>query len=891
MWEFNKKKVYLMAFMAPIIIMLGSWFANEYYPFGLKSLLTIDFNQQFIDMYLYFRKTVFTADFASLFYSFSKSLGGNMTGTWAYYMLSPFNLFYLVFPVKYASMAIFLSLLTRYGAIGLSFAYYLIKRRDGMNNPLLVIILSTVFALNGFSVSYQMVPIFYDALWLLPLVLVALEEVIDGRRPYRYIFILSLTLFIQFYMGYMICLFIVIYSCFYLACKQGEEEWEFYDIFSQLVRIGLYSILAVGLISFLFLPNVMNLLDSKGADGAKMVFDWKLQIQPLDILAKLMLGAFDNTSWPAGPNLPNIYVGTIGLLGLLSYFLTKEISRQRKWAALGVFVVFFFSICHEFTSKIWHMGQNPAGFFYRFSWIMVCFMLLLAFDGLKNWEKKSTSLAFVLCFAALWYIIVSMKTFSFLSSWQIWVSVGLLVAFACLIYQFNQKVWTWLLILAITFGELGTNAYLSQNRIVHNNAYRFQNALNVIDEAIAPIRPQQKEFYRISKTFYRSKNDPLMFRYPGLTNFSSSLEVSTRELFENLGNSGIDAAIYYYGTPLTDALFAVKYFVDNDPYTPKDTEESDKTYIFPSDVNRSEVINDNHFVSSTDRFSTYKVGQTLPIAFGINDLTAKLELKKNEPVENQNKIAQAMISNKEAFFTPVPNVTLQLDNLTKREDTARQVFYKRQDASRPGKIIFNFKVNNPQPIYLAVPKDLSTINNDTRLILNQQELKYRKKFGSTQLFNVCANQAGQNLSLEIEINRDTELNLTGLQLTSLNLDHVNALIQAKQKQGLQLEKWTNNSLKGQIKISDDSKWLYTSIPYDKGWQVKVDGKTVKTQEIWSSLLAFPISAGQHEIKMTFVPRGFYLGLVVSLVALALLFLLRYLEKEMYVTYEDSDPLW
>ena len=36
----------------------------------------------------------------------------------------------------------------------------------------------------------------------------------------------------------------------------------------------------------------------------------------------------------------------------------------------------------------------------------------------------------------------------------------------------------------------------------------------------------------------------------------------------------------------------------------------------------------------------------------------------------------------------------------------------------------------------------------------------------------------------------------------------------------------------------------TSIPYDRGWTVKVDGKVVGTKKIWDSLLApFPLLLG------------------------------------------------
>lgn len=58
--------------------------------------------------------------------------------------------------------------------------------------------------------------------------------------------------------------------------------------------------------------------------------------------------------------------------------------------------------------------------------------------------------------------------------------------------------------------------------------------------------------------------------------------------------------------------------------------------------------------------------------------------------------------------------------------------------------------------------------------------------------------------------------------------------------------------------------MITSIPYNPGWKVKVDGKEVSTKEVWVSLLSFPITKGKHKVEMTFTPNGFWLGTFISL---------------------------
>ena len=65
--------------------------------------------------------------------------------------------------------------------------------------------------------------------------------------------------------------------------------------------------------------------------------------------------------------------------------------------------------------------------------------------------------------------------------------------------------------------------------------------------------------------------------------------------------------------------------------------------------------------------------------------------------------------------------------------------------------------------------------------------------------------------------------------------------------------------------------MFTSIPYDKGWIVKVDGKVVETRKIWNSLLGFAITNGEHTIELSFIPEGWKIGVAISIVSLFVFF--------------------
>lgn len=863
----TKKKVYLASFIAPMAIMFVAWAIDGFFPFGTKSLMAVDFNAQYIGLYAYFKHLFLNGDWSSFFYSFSKSIGGGMLGIWGFNLLSPFNFLFLLFSEENFQWVVPIVIALRYGAMGLTMAHFLVKRYDGLKNKAyLVPIVATIYALNGFNVSYQMNPIFYDGMVMLPLVLIGVEQVLDNKSPKGYIGMLALSLFVQFYMGYMTCIFVVIYALFYIIRSENLRNKKV--ILTRLGKLAAASILAVGIVSAVLLPILISLVSTKGGLQSSLKFEWKLQINPLEILAKLFLGAFDNTSWPAGPNLPNIYVASFGLLGTLYYFISSKISKWSKIAASFVLVVFLISCAHEFTSKLWHMGQNPAGFFYRFSWIIAFFLVYLAYLSLREVEKfTKREASFLLISGAVIFSIVQLQQHSFLTVWQ---RLATILIFAILLATlFYPKVKrAWMIIAALTVVELTTNAALVQSRVGYTDAYKYHDAVLQLKDAINPIRPDHSDFYRINKSFDLSKNDPFMVDYPGLSIFSSNLENSTRDLFDRLGNNGINATTYYQGTPLQDALFSVKYLVTPKPVFKEDYPDTSKLYIFGNMVTRKDITTKEPVYEAV-RTKTFETDLILPISYGVNDATVNLKLENNQPIQNQNKIVQAMGATSDNYLTPLAANELKLDNM-EVVDPSKPETYKRIDSSKPGTITYHLIPQSSEDYWVAIPQKLSrTDKNKVRILLNGKNYEFQDKFQQTQFIQIAHNSIGQPVDLTIEIEMDNEYDLSGLFLARSNGALVDRIIQERQLQGIKLSHWDNRSIKGTVNITDDSSWMMTSIPFEKGWTVKVDGKVVETAKVWDSLLAYKITPGEHTIEMSYLPDGFVLGFIISTISIAL----------------------
>ena len=959
-WQKLKEKyprgiLYVFSALLPMTIMLVVWFFMGSYPFGNKSLMAVDFDQQYISFYGLLKNAILSGDLSSLSYSFTKSIGGDMIGVLGYYLMSPFNIIYVLLPLKYIGLSVFLTIWLRYGAFGLSFTHLLIKRYQGAESKRwMVPLFATAYALSGMLVSYQMNVIFYDAMFMLPLVILYLEELLDGKAAYPYAFVLGLTVFLQFYMGYMISLFVILYACYYLSPRlsiEGTWKAKLKHYLQPLWDLFLYSILGIAVASILFVPVFFNLIESKGQAGGAMTFSTAFQINPLDILSKLTIGGYDAQSgWAAGPNLPNIYIGALGFIGFILYFTSRKIVKERRWAAGVVTLIFFTSFVNEFVSKIWHMGQNPAGFFFRFSWLFSFFMLLLSYQALKEKFKISRRgrLVSVVALVLSGFYLYT-KDFTYLPKKQpealtlfinghfiefvilvvaataagfylyrerstksqkekervLVIAAGFVVVLVLLLqtgYLFTRVALTLLIYLAVltllrprmirlavillstlTVFELGYNAYLSQVTFSYANVDKFVDGTISVKRVTDKIQENADEpFYRIATTFAYSRTTPSLIGYPGLSTFSSSLERSTMNHFAYMGDQGVNAATEYEnGTPLTDALYGIRYYMDIKDITQEEKVNHPERMYFYRFASRFDM--NRYFtekVYEDDRYLVYKNPNSFPIAFGVNELVTNLQLDFNNAVKNQNNILNSMEGiekgqeNYVDYFKPLAFGAIETENLVaedvnKEKETA---VYKREDTSKEAIVRYRITPQTDLTYYFLAPDSLNS-EIDYSILLNGQWFTHSKKNMQRQLWQIADNSAGKETVLEFRFRSD-KVDLSHVGLYRLDVDQIQKVLEKRKAQGLKVEKFSNTYIVGSVNITDDSKYMMTSIPYSEGWKVKVDGKDVPVTKAWNSFISFPITSGQHKVEFVFSQKGRVTGAVLTLISLTTLYIVR-----------------
>ena len=95
--------------------------------------------------------------------------------------------------------------------------------------------------------------------------------------------------------------------------------------------------------------------------------------------------------------------------------------------------------------------------------------------------------------------------------------------------------------------------------------------------------------------------------------------------------------------------------------------------------------------------------------------------------------------------------------------------------------------------------------------------------------------------------------------------------EAMSKNPYEVKEHTSNFIKGTIDV-DEKGIFFTSIPYDKGWKITVDGKKLEQEEtiaIADAFLGFPLEGGTHEIELEYTPVGFIVGRNITFIGIGI----------------------
>ena len=853
----TKKRYYTLSILIPAVMILAIFLLFTITPFGNRTWLTIDLGQQYVDFFSYYQDTLLHHP-EQLFYSFSKSIGGEMVSLWAYYLLSPFNLLFLLIPRSAIVMGVSLLIFLKLVFCTVSFAVLLDVKFKQRNWTTLLFALSYGFmsylSANQFNVMWL------DALIGLPLIILGVDALLQKRNPLYYVLPLSLTILSNYYTGYMICLFLGLYFPYAYLTANDSFSWK--SFIKQFGRFIVYSVLSVGLIMVILLPTFYSLLGSKGT-ATTIAWSLKSEYNPLLMASKLFIGSFDFHEMQKG--YPNIFVGSLAMFSFLCYFKEKKIALSQRLYALFITVIILISFNIEMFDKLWHAGQLPNWYSYRFSFLFSFWMVFLGYQ----WAMKKTVVGIRETFVYFFLVLGASIGFilfpqDYLQGWQIALGFGLSmgILYSLILIGRGKRAHQKFLISFVVI-ELLLNSIVTLSRLGYVMNSEFTAYQSSLTNWSTILRPAENEFYRSEKTMLRSKNDSLQVPTYGVSHFSSTFEKETEKFFDAIGvRQGTAYVNYSNGTLLTDALLGIK-----------------NTFIETTDATYNERwerkdLEDFSTIASFDEGHIVTNPNTLSIAYPMKAILKSMKVPTNHPITMQNQLANALsgTTSPKNIFTRVSYETT-FENIIGSPVVYQQIQLK--DNTQVGTITLTFTPETDDPIYLELAGTMG--EEDLEMTLNGEPYAFYPVQLKPVLLSVAKNQKDQPQTLRITV-KDEGFEFSKLNLYSLNTSLLNERLEQTKAQELKLETFSATHFSGTMDVFEDSTVL-TTIPYSTGWKVWVDGQEVETYKILDSLLGYTISKGTHRIEYRYTTPFLLEGSLVSLASLLLLSLILYKRKK------------
>ena len=846
----TKKRYYTLSILIPAVMILAIFLLFTITPFGNRTWLTIDLGQQYVDFFSYYKDTLLHHP-EQFFYSFSKSIGGEMVSLWAYYLMSPFNLLFLVIPTSKIAMGVSLLIFLKLVLSTVSFAVLLDVKFKQRNMTAVLFALSYGFM--GYLSANQLNVMWLDALIGLPLIILGVDALLQKRNPFYYVLPLSLTILSNYYTGYMICLFLGLYFPYAYLVASDTFSWK--NFAKQFGRFVFYSLISVGLIMVILLPTFYSLLGSKGT-ATTISWSFKSEYNPLLMLSKLFIGSFDFHEMQKG--YPNIFVGSLSLFSFLCYFKEKKIALSQRLYALLITIILLISFNIEMFDKLWHAGQLPNWYSYRFSFLFSFWMVFLGYQ----WALKKTTVGiretFVYFFLALGagigFILFPQD---YLQGWQIALGFGLSmgILYSLILIGRGKRAYHKFLISFVVI-ELLLNSIITLSRLGYVMNSEFSAYQIALSNWSTVLHPAENEFYRSEKTILRSKNDSLQVPTYGVSHFSSTFEKETERFFEAIGvRQGTAYVNYSNGTLLTDALLGIK-----------------NTFIATTDASYNESwerkdLEDFSTVATFDKGRIVTNPNVLSIAYPMKSILKSMKVPTNHPITMQNQLANAL----SGTTSPKDILTRVTYNTDYENISGTPVVYQRiqfKEGQQEGSITLTFTPETNDPIYLEISGTMG--EKDLEMTLNGEPYAFYPVQSKPVLLSIAKNKKGQMQTLQIIVKSDG-FDFSKLNLYSLNTSVLNERLEQTKAQELKLETFTATHFSGTMEVLEESTVL-TTIPYSTGWRVWVDGQEVETYKILDSLLGFTISKGTHHIEYRYTTPFLLEGSLVSIASLLLLIL-------------------
>ena len=795
----------LAAFFVPVLVLVVIFAQRGIFPFGEECFLRTDMYHQYAPFFSEFQYKLTHG--GSLLYSWDIGMGVNFSALYAYYLASPMNWLVALCPRQFLIEFMTVLIVIKTGLSGLFFTWYL--RKHTGTREFGSCFFGIFYALSGYMAAYSWNIMWLDCILLFPVILFGLERLVKEKKGMVYCIALGLSILSNYYISIMICIFMVIYAAVLVILYPPKKGKEFA---ATAGRFTLYSLLAGGLAAVVLLPEIYALQATASGN-----FDFPKTVSSYFSIFDMIARHMGNVQTEIGlDHWPNIYCGVAVLMLLLLYLGNKNIKIKEKAVYFSLLLFFYASFSVNVLNFIWHGFHYPNSLPCRQSFIYIALVLVMCYKAyleLKNTPWKHIVMAF---WGAAAFVILAEKLVDNEEQFHFavfYAAILFLALYTGCIYLYHSRKWcrdgVLLAVLGLVFCESAVNMAVTSIPTTSRTAYVKDNE----DTMLLADSIRSSVFYRIEKGESRTKNDGAWMNFPSASLFSSVASAAMSDFFKSVGcESSTNAYSVKGSTPFIDALFATRYGIYPDQQ--------------PADGLKEQI-------GRQGSMWFYENKYTLPVGFVMpQDMETNWVLDSGNPANVQNDLSSVLgVSN---LLVPAEGVS-EGKKLTFTADASGDYYV----------YVTNKKV---EEVSAEIgERSLSFDNVDRGYFL---ELGYLPKGQEV----ILQSQTDGNPAMQAEIWR-------------FDPEAMEEIYQCLSQSPLELSSWTDTGLAGSINTPEGGT-MFTSIPYDKGWKIWVDGTAVSGRPVFDAFLGVDLEPGEHKIRLSYEPQGLKTGAVITGVSAA-----------------------
>lgn len=839
-------------------------------PFGDNTFLMYDLKRQYADYYAYYRSVLLGDN--DIFYSFSTTLGSGMIGFFAYYMMSPFLIILSLFRQEslYIGITIVIGLKLMLSAFIMD--YVLQKLLSEVNCILpvtgegIAILAGAVsWAFSGFLFAHSMNMMWMDVVILFPLYVLCLENLIAGGMRVPFSVILFVMLVLNYYITYQVLLFTAIWTIIRLIVIKSQHP------FRRIIDALLSTLVSVLTSAVLMVPTFLELMNSpKDITELGLKLTGK-NLTIVDLFSKFPTLSYDYIEARFG--FPQVFCGVLFVLLIFMYMLSRKIPLRERAGMLVFMAVMVASLCFDLLNLIWHAGMEPSGHPYRQAFIFVFVIILCAVRAFISLREDIGIIKVVFSVGLFLFMLMLARRgmYDHFSDLTFYANLALIASYSAvfgalyLAVKKHSSLFSLLLmaaLLLIQCLDLTANAvytYHNQAMMCEKASY-YRGKISSTKAAVDYVKENDTSFYRMEDLNPRQQNDSLQYAYNGITHYSSAGMIYVRYFLQRLGFND-DTLYTHYGrdnTETADSLLGIKYIL------------SDGTFEVHPDY---EKIYDGEVSACQNPYALSVATGTSD--FDITGITDAGNIPDNslshvpslDPFSLQEEIYSRLLGKEVSLFE---EADVDESDRYISDDKPRCDFIVRAQKEGEMYMYFDGLIGAGESLSVFVDGEFLTTYGNA---------------ACTKILKLGYYLPGDTVEVSIQGEGDEDDFGRALFVT----EDVEALSKASaelSQMGKDIQKISSSSLKI---MSDECDGIFLSIPYQKGFSAMVDGKKTEPLAVYDSLTYIPLpDKTEHVITMRFVPDGFYIGLIATVLGIVCFILLFFSDRKGKAIMKTAD---